>query len=134
MEPQPLSLILVEDDDSIADGHIAYDRTTEFKYAFDTTTQDYTKRYGQQMKFARKLDPDGNLDQNNPDQAQNIISYPFPIEPVPDAVRLKTAALGSGTYFRGVPTSFDWDALIGDDHVAFVDAEGNDLTYRPRTR
>jgi hypothetical protein len=111
--------------DSVADGHIAYDSTTNSKFTWDL------KPYGQGVKFARKLDANGNLDQNNPDQAANIISYPFPIEPKPNAERLKRAALKSGTYFRGVPTSSELDALIGDDHVAFVDAEGNDLTYNP---
>src|SRR5215217_6662444 len=44
--------------DSIADGHYAYDSTTGSKLAWDTTTNSYSKPYGQRVTFQRKSPQD----------------------------------------------------------------------------
>ena len=123
--------------DSIADGHYAYDSTTGSKLAWDTTTNSYSKPYGQRVTFQRKSP------QDDPNQPSSIISYPFPIEPQPDPVRLKQVALDSDTYYRALDgdtfykpadpnTFFTWDDLVpngNNDEVVFIDAQNNDLTY-----
>ena len=123
--------------DSIADGHYAYDSTTGSKLAWDSNTNSYSKPYGQRVTFQRKSP------QDDPNQLSSIISYPFPIEPEPDPVRLKQAALDSDTYYRALDgdtfykpadpnTLYTWDDLVpngNNDEVVFIDAQNHDLTY-----
>ena len=125
------------DADSIADGHYAYDRTTGSKLAWDSNTNSYSKPYGQRVTFQRKST------QDDPLQPSSIISYPFPIEPQPDPVRLMQAALDSDTYYRALDgdifykpadpsTLYTWDDLVpngNNDEVVFIDAQNHDLTY-----
>jgi len=121
----------VADADSIADGHYAYDRTTGSKLAWDTTTNTYSKPYGQRVPFL-----------DDPNQSSSI-SYPFPHDPAPDPVRLKQAALDSDTYYKALDgdtfykpadpsTLYTWDDLVpngNNDEVVFIDAQNHDLTY-----
>ena len=165
VEPQPISLLLTlilildpadcdADLDSIADGHYAYDSTTQSKLAWSDTTQTHSTVYGQSVKFGTKTPPNSTDQDLDNDGRDDIISYPFPTEPAPDPVILKKAALDSGTYYKasescpappascntfykpGAPgTLLSWNQLgLDSNNVVFIDAQNRNLTFNTNSQ